>query len=224
MRQKSALAPALWSSVLLLAVVAAAFCVPVFPRELHHLLYRVLFSIIYFSAVMNMERNRQRWLLFSILVVVLDSGSDFMDAPYLRAAARLLNMLFFSCVVVTLIRQVARARSVNRQVILESITGYLLMGIVFAIVVATIGHLDPAAFNFTGQRSGDTSIAADFSQDLYFTNITLATVGYGDMLPLKSYARSLATLIGMSGQLYIAIIIAMLVGKFSSEPRRERKN
>jgi hypothetical protein len=112
---------------------------------------------------------------------------------------------------------------VNAQVILESIIGYLLIGIVFAVVVAVIGHLDPAAFSFTTRRSADTAIAADFSEDLYFTNITLATVGYGDMLPMKPYARSLATLIGMSGQLYIAIIIAMLVGKFSSQPPTTRE-
>jgi hypothetical protein len=220
MDKARAVAPAFWSSVLLLAVVSAAFCAPLFPAELHHVVYRALFAIIYFSAVMNMERNRKRWLLFSIVVLVLGS-SDLIDRPYLQSVAKLVNMLFFSCVVVTLIRQVARARFVTARVILESISGYLLMGIVFAIVVAAMRHLDPAAFNFTAQRSGDSSIAADFSQDLYFTYITLATVGYGDMLPVKPYARSLATLLGVTGQLYIAIIIAMLVGKFSSEPRRQ---
>ncbi len=211
--------PAFWSSTLLAAIIFAAFCVPLFPRELHHLLYRGIFTVIYVSAVMTMERNRRRALAPFVLACTADWASDFLHTPYLQSVARLLNVLSFSYLMMLLIRQVARARRVTAQVILESITGYLLIGLVFAIVVGVIGHADPAAFNFTVDRSGEASIAADFSEDLYFALITLATVGYGDMLPMKSYARSLATLIGVSGQLYIAVIIAMLVGKFASEPR-----
>ena len=45
----------------------------------------------------------------------------------------------------------------------------------------------------------------------------MTTVGYGDLLPVAPFARSLATLIAITGQLYLGIIVAMLVGKYASQ-------
>jgi hypothetical protein len=54
--------------------------------------------------------------------------------------------------------------------------------------------------------------------------VTLATLGYGDMVPLKPYSRSLATLITISGQLYVATIIGILIGKFASKDKTHHKH
>ncbi len=47
---------------------------------------------------------------------------------------------------------------------------------------------------------------------IYFSNVTLTTLGYGDILPLSNLARMLANLEAMAGQLYVAIVIARMVG------------
>jgi Na+/H+-dicarboxylate symporter len=52
---------------------------------------------------------------------------------------------------------------------------------------------------------------------MYYGFITMTTVGYGDILPLKPYTRSLATFIAVAGQFYMAIIVALLVGKFAAQ-------
>jgi voltage-gated potassium channel len=54
----------------------------------------------------------------------------------------------------------------------------------------------------------------EFSDYLYLAFITLTTVGYGDVTAVSHLTRSVAILIGLSGQLYMTILIAMLVGKF----------
>ncbi|MBP9549246.1 MAG: hypothetical protein KBE86_08845, partial [Chitinophagales bacterium] len=51
---------------------------------------------------------------------------------------------------------------------------------------------------------------------LYFTFISLATLGYGDFLPVSPFARSMSAFMGITGQIYIATVIALLIGKFSS--------
>jgi hypothetical protein len=51
---------------------------------------------------------------------------------------------------------------------------------------------------------------------LYYTFVTYTTTGYGDILPASQFAKTFTILIGISGQLYVAIIIALLVGKFSA--------
>jgi hypothetical protein len=53
---------------------------------------------------------------------------------------------------------------------------------------------------------------------IYYTFVTFTTLGYGDIIPLQPISKSLALLISISGQIYIAIIIAMLVGKYASNP------
>jgi voltage-gated potassium channel len=60
------------------------------------------------------------------------------------------------------------------------------------------------------------------SESMYFGFVTLASLGYGDIVPLKPYTRSLATLIAISGQLYIATIIGILIGKFASKTEPEK--
>jgi voltage-gated potassium channel Kch len=65
---------------------------------------------------------------------------------------------------------------------------------------------------------------------LYFSLITLSTVGYGDIVPLSGTARILTAMEGVTGVLYIATTVALLVGRFKSEswetsaPHGDRKN
>jgi hypothetical protein len=72
---------------------------------------------------------------------------------------------------------------------------------------------------FSSQKTSETETQESLNRSvpLYFSFVTLATLGYGDIVPLKPYTRSLATLITITGQFYIAIIVALLVGKFSAK-------
>jgi hypothetical protein len=123
----------------------------------------------------------------------------------------------------TLIRQIATAREVTPGVIVDSIVGYLLLGMVFSIFVALILQNDPAAFANAQTDSSSESENVNVSVPLYFGFVTLASLGYGDVVPLKPYARSLATLIVICGQFYMAVIVALLVGKFSAQRTDKEK-
>src|SRR6185295_2927337 len=106
------------------------------------------------------------------------------------------------------------AQNVNLRVIAYSISGYLLVGIIYSLVVYSIVRVQPGAFHFPDGESGIVPDVA--SKMFYYTFVTYTSTGYGDITPVSPGVRSLATLISASGQLYIAIIIALLVGKFSS--------
>lgn len=213
--------PAKWSTVLLILVVFTVFFVAFFPVHLHAVLYRLMFTAIYYVGILNMSKYRKPMLIFSILVLALNWISVWLEADLLLSLSRTLNIIFFLFVVMSLIRQVAKAKTVSAKVILEAINGYVLVGMIFAMIVAIIAQTDPGSFNFHSVDVDTRIIAANFNEDLYFAFITMATVGYGDMLPLSQVARSFATFIGISGQLYIAIIIAMLVGKFAAQQQQD---
>jgi voltage-gated potassium channel len=205
-----------WNAVLLFSVIFAAFILPVLPLNLQKGLARIVFSIIYIAAIFSLERKRSFILYLFGLTIVLEWISGLFDMQLLQVFARVMNILFFFVVVFSLIWQIAIAKEVNAVVILGSIIGYLLLGIIFSIFISFIMQHDPGAFS--GQAG--TNLPADPSTDtgisLYFGYVTMATLGYGDIVPLKPYTRSFATFITISGQFYIAIIVALLVGKFLS--------
>jgi voltage-gated potassium channel len=209
-----------WSSILLFAVFFTSFFVVLFPAEMHHKLYKASFTVIYFSAIFVMGRHRRIFLIFTGIVILMEWISALLDVEFVSDISRGLTILFFLYMVGSLIRKIALAKQVTARVILEALNGYVLIGIVFAVIVSLMAQYYPGSFNFSRTSSPNELLVAHFSDDLYYSFITLATVGYGDFLPLKPISRSLATLIGVIGQMYIAVIIAMLVGKYSAQGSR----
>ena len=69
------------------------------------------------------------------------------------------------------------------------------------------------SINFAG------STAQGFHDYLYFSFVTMTTLGYGDVTPISSTAKSTTIIIAVAGQLYLTILVAMLVGKFLSKPK-----
>lgn len=110
--------------------------------------------------------------------------------------------------------QIAKAKDVTILVLMESISGYLLLGICFSIMVALLETLKPNSFNFNQISDTVNQNILYNIEYMYFSFVSFTSTGYGDFLPLVPAAKSLAILISITGQLYIAIIIAMIVGKY----------
>lgn len=104
---------------------------------------------------------------------------------------------------VMVLAQVFSPGRVTGRRILGAVAAYLLLGLMWAGAYHLLELLHPAAF--AGR------VAADPQQLLYFSFVTLTTVGYGDVTPLHPAVRSLAMLEALVGQLYPAILIARLV-------------
>jgi len=178
---------------------------------------RLGFTLLFISGVLSLEKRKRYLLYLSFTAFVLEWISGMLDLDFIAYASRAMNVLFFLILVFYLLRQIATARIVNIGVILESISGYLLMGITYSIVITSILQRDPGAFNVAPAENLTRESTADLNNSMYFGLVTMATLGYGDIVPVKPYSRSLATFICVYGQLYIAIIISLLVGKFASK-------
>jgi voltage-gated potassium channel len=206
----------IWNAVLLFSVVFATFILPVLPVHLQKDVFRSVYSVIYLTAVFSLERRAKAIFVLFVVTLVLEWISGLFDLPLLQMIARGTNILFFLVVVASLIYQIAVAKEVNTQVILGSIIGYLLLGLIYSIFISYIMHHDPGAYSAQVGTDPTADQSVDASIPMYYGFVTLATLGYGDIVPLKPYTRSFATFITVSGQFYIAIIVALLVGKFLS--------
>jgi voltage-gated potassium channel len=206
---------AIWSSVLLVALVFAIFFLPLLPASWQKMSLRTLYSIIYISAILCLNKRNNPLLVLFFSTLVIEWGSGILGFPSLLLFAKFVNIIFFIVIIFLLIRQIATSKKVSLGVILDAVSGYLLLGLIFSIAILFITQSDPAAFSYPLNIQPESSEGVTLSVPLYFSFVTLATLGYGDMVPIEPYARALSTFIAVSGQFYIAIIVALLVGKFS---------
>lgn len=118
---------------------------------------------------------------------------------------------FFAVAVVGLFSYLRNSRSITQGHLLTAINIYLLLGALWMAIYCAMDAFYPGSIEF-GKYP-----AARQSELLYFSLITLSTIGYGDVVPISGETRMLAALEGVAGVLYIAITVAILVSRFRRE-------
>jgi Ion channel len=94
---------------------------------------------------------------------------------------------------------------VDGERILAALDVYLLAGLAFAVGYWVLDQTWPASFGLASGRHLDLPGA------IYFSFVTIATLGYGDIVPVSEAARGLAILEAVGGQMYLAVLVARLV-------------
>jgi len=117
----------------------------------------------------------------------------------------LFNIIVFTSATIIMIRQIVASDKVDTRVIIEVINGYLLIGVMFTLSNTFIWGLNPQSLNVP---------SAEFSNLVYYSFITITTIGYGDISPQTEWAKMVSILFGLMSQLYLTIIVALIIGKF----------
>jgi hypothetical protein len=214
MNSTSAAKSTYWGFILLAEIFALIFLTGFFPITWHAVVFPILYSALYLTTVGSLEKNKKEMFGLAVVLLVAQGIFNFFDLGVIKGFSKVLNFSFFSFMVVSFIRQIANAKQVTERVILEAVNGYLLLGLVFTFLIGLMIQYDPTSYNYS--QSGEGNL----HNSMYYGFITFATLGYGDLVPLKPYAKSLSILIAVCGQLYVAVIIALLVGKFSSQSKQ----
>jgi len=146
-------------------------------------------------------------------------GIGFFVARILRAALGIPGLLPVSdalWAIAIVLAMLATARhalgrgAVDAERILAALDAYLLAGLVFAVGYWTVDHFWPGSFR-------GTSTSLDPPHAIYFSFVTIATLGYGDIVPVSAPARGLAIVEAVSGQMYLAVLVARLVSLYSQQ-------
>ena len=207
----------LWNYLMLFLVFFLVFIVAVLPNAWHDILYNIAYTALFLTTIMVIGRYR----IQIFLIAILASGMGWISSHYhldlLEYISQGINFCFFTYLTFHFIRQIAKAENVTLKVIMDAIIGYLMLGIVFAIIVAFIVSVNPGLYDFRPEHVNTNDKILHFQEYLYYGFITMTTTGYGDIVPLQSFSRSLAILISVTGQLYLTIIVALLVGKYATQ-------
>lgn len=206
-------------SSLLISVIFTIFIIDLFPSSIFYILYPIGYSLIFILGATAVNKYRSGIFALALFILILQWISFLFVLPLLSETLNFFSILFFIIIVVSFIGQVAKAKEVSPRVILESINGYLLLGLAFSIVIALVMRFNPDAYNFPGIDVTTVNQQGHFGSYIYYAFVTLTTLGYGDVIPKTPGTKSLAIFIAVVGQFYIAIIIATLVSKYLNQKR-----
>jgi hypothetical protein len=127
--------------------------------------------------------------------------------PTGRGAADIWAALLLLLMVVVILRRILAAPVVTLQSIYGAVSAYLIIGLMFASFYAAMYYLGGGHF-FATNEHGST---ANFQ---YFSFTTLTTLGYGDFTAAENGGRAVAMLEAMTGQIFLATLVAKLVSSF----------
>jgi hypothetical protein len=145
-----------------------------------------------------------------------DNAAPGAVPAWISPACGVLGIAFVSS---RLFRFIFVARRVDSEVMCAAVANYLLLGLIWGLAYALVSDVSPDAFVVSpGPGAGERIVGFNA---LYFSFVTLSTVGYGDIAPTSPVARMLAMTEAVVGAFYMALLISRLVAMYSAEPRRE---
>jgi voltage-gated potassium channel len=169
--------------------------------------------------VQRRRRSIVGWAL-AVLAIAERLATLFTPSPQLYLISSISWLLFLSFVTWAELRSVLKQKSVTNETISMSISVYLLLGLSWGLLYVLIFQLQPQAFNFADSPAPTFAEQNVFPIFMYFSMTTLSTIGFGDITPLSLQARYAAVAEGITGQFYLAILVARLVGMQMSRTER----
>ena len=127
--------------------------------------------------------------------------------------------LFYTTITFEIIKQVWKASFVNKNVIFGLMSGYICLGLIGFFIFSSIEMSIPNSFS--GFPMGEENFVDRVSSLLYFSYITLLTIGYGQIIPVTAIGQKAVILVGLSGQFYIIILTAVIVEKYIRHSHRD---
>lgn len=193
------------------------------PLNISGLVFEIMFMIsIIVGAYVSTHTARE--LTFGLVIGTITLSLFLTQSRIIKEEIILLELvstifafIFFTYLFMTCIKQVIQegGKKVDQQTIFAAFCGYLIIGVIATILFNFAGDNIDQAFNVEQVEDG---------QMLYFAFITMTSIGYGDISPKSQFTQSLAIGVGISAQIYMTTLIAILVGKFVANSEIKHDN
>jgi hypothetical protein len=189
-------------------------------------LFNSLFVFVMVIMVLALAQERV-WRVIAFVLCIpaatLSIGSHFLTASAQDVslfAGHVIGALFFIVVTGKIIQSIFLSREISLDSIFGAICGYLMLGVAWGLTYAMMHAVNPESFQIDHPIRQQAELGNYSSHVfIYYSFVTLTTVGYGDITPLSTPARTLAWLEAMTGQLYLAVLIAGLMSALVAAKR-----
>ena len=179
-------------------------------------LMEIFVSVILLCGIYAVSEDRVS-LVFALLTglpaLLTNWSFQLLKTPSLLLIHHICAGLFFGVATIIIIRHLVNQKEITVDLIWGAVCGYFLIGFMWGDIYSLLETIQPGSFNL-GQQE-----IPDIDSFIYFSFVTLATLGYGDIVPLTKQAQSLAIIETIMGQMYLAVNIAALVAIRISQSR-----
>ena len=151
----------------------------------------------------------------------LELAAEMGGSHSLSIASHAFFGAYLGYVVISLLRGILRVQRVTGDAIAGGVCVYVLIGMMWAAVFTALELFHPGSF-VRGGAQLVLEARGLYIELLYFSYVTVATVGYGDIVAVTPFARMIAVVASLSGQLYLAVFVAGLVGLLAAQGRAAR--
>jgi len=197
-------------TILFYALLVTMVAAPILSSlKLSGILMESLLAASLLAAILPVSAVRSRRSLLVVLVIVWVARpvTVWLDHRILSAITLGIWTLIGLLAAVAALRFAMGATKVDSEHLYAALSAYLLAGIYFGVLYWVLEQVSSGTFAVTGEFSQASAI--------YFSFVTLATLGYGDITPRADVARGLAIVEGIGGQLFLAVLVARLVSLYS---------
>jgi len=191
-------------SVMLVLLVLLVFVLPPFTaaREERGPLVDIVLTLLLAAGVAGLQVRP--WTRAALLLAAAAAMAVRLAPAASEQAIALSSLVSLGLLAAVVLAQTFGGADVSIHHVQGAVAAYLLLGLVWAAAYALVAALHPGAF------ASNVSLQQDRSF-VYFSFVTLTTVGFGDVTPVHSTARSLVVLEALTGQLYPAVLLARIV-------------
>ncbi len=176
----------------------------------------ICFSAIFMAGIYALSQKKHHILFGAILAVpmILSAWSQYLIVSRgIIIVGNIFGVCFFAFAAIIILKYTFTAQEISRETISAAIVVYLLMAIMWGFIYTTLDLLYPESFSMPAY---ETQTPSRF-HFLYFSFVTITTLGYGDISPQGVQAKSLAVIEAISGQMYLVVVVAWLVGMYVSK-------
>lgn len=195
-----------------------------------HLIMLLVFGLMLLSAVLAAcVEKKEIYVALGLAVpgFLLDAVGVLAGLTGLAVAGHLFETVFMVYTVVLVLRLIFAARRVTSNVIWAALCVYLLLGVLWANVFSLLDTIQPGSFHFSFVEGNQQELmrlgGSNSIYPLYYSLVTMTTLGYGDIVPITVATRMLAAVEALTGQLYLAVLVARLVGMHASRSAAEEE-
>lgn len=180
----------------------------------------LLFSCLLIIGVASLKGSGRLYFVaiaFVVAGIIFNTVAVRIVVPELLYGAYVSLLAFLLIAVWWALKQVAIGTEISTNRLIGAVSVYLLLGVIWAMAYTLLDLFSPGSFQ--GLSSMDDP--GWESEWLYFSFVTMTTLGYGDLLPVSATARALAYMQAVAGQFYIAVLVAGLVSAYISSRQNQ---
>ncbi len=210
--------------IFLITQLSILFGSLVFNLEIYETILSPIFLLLNTIAGIILISEKKKLMWFFIFLIIIESvlfSLEYFDKEpinqlFISKIRFFIFFIFYVTITYEIIKNVWQSKIINKNVIFGLISGYISLGFIGFFIYLSVDIWYPNSFN-------GIEVGVNATEELmYFSYITLMTIGYGEISPITPMAQKATIFIGLLGQFYMVILTAIIVGKFINQSNQKR--